>query len=169
MAVDVPQLENALRRGVSDLALAIGALEAHWEACCGDPDHLPPVQLRSTLDMMQEALRSSGGGPKAPPGGANEDHPTPFVLDRVENPHPRMLAEAIAARQAARDAVADLDRALGGLEPNDLGPDIIAALDARSYWRGYLAAMAGATGCDPADLEAWMDRNDPPDVAVVIR
>lgn len=54
---DVQRLRQALRQGVSDLALAIGTLEAHWEFCCGNPEHLPPVQLRTTLDQMQEALR----------------------------------------------------------------------------------------------------------------
>lgn len=65
-----------------------------------------------------------------------------FVLDRAENPHPRMLAGARLARDAAR-------KAWGG-SPTEIGT--------RRYWDGYLAAMADATGCDPADLEAWMDR-----------
>lgn len=52
-----------------------------------------------------------------------------FVLDRTENPHPVMLQGAKAARDA------------GG-----------------AYWQGYMRAMADATGCDPSDLEAWMDR-----------
>lgn len=49
-------LREALRRGVGDLALAIGSLEAHWEVCCGDPEHLPPVELRTTLAAMTAAL-----------------------------------------------------------------------------------------------------------------
>ena len=60
----------------------------------------------------------------------------PFVLDRVENPHPRMLAGALKARGASGDSA-----------------------EARAYWDGYMAAMADATGEPVADLEAWMDRN----------
>lgn len=53
----------------------------------------------------------------------------PFVLERVENPHPKMLAGALEARAAG-------------------GP----------YWDGYLRAMADATG-EPEDaLIAWMER-----------
>lgn len=52
-----------------------------------------------------------------------------FVLERVENPHPVMLAGARAARE------------LGG-----------------DYWRGYLQAMADATGESHEALIAWMER-----------
>lgn len=52
-----------------------------------------------------------------------------FSLDRTENPHPRMLQEA---------------------------------LQARAYWRGYLAAMAAATGESEDAIEEWMDRNASP-------
>lgn len=61
-----------------------------------------------------------------------------FVLERTENPHPRMLAEAIEARRRAR--------AVGGKE-------------AVYYWTGFMAAMAAATGETPAALNAWIDRH----------
>lgn len=66
---------------------------------------------------------------------------TPFVLDLVENPHPRMLAEALAVRAAAETAKGSTGRRR------------------RAFWNGYLAAMAAATGRTPADLKAWMDRH----------
>lgn len=53
----------------------------------------------------------------------------PFVLERVENPHPKMLAGALEARA-------------GG------GP----------FWDGYLRAMADATGEAEEALIAWMER-----------
>ena len=65
-----------------------------------------------------------------------------FALDLDSNPHPRMLVGALAVRAAARR--------------NVVGP-------ARHRWEGYLTAMADATGCDPTDLEAWMDRHEDPD------
>lgn len=61
-----------------------------------------------------------------------------FVLDRVENPHPRMLAEGIEARRRAR--------AIGGKE-------------ATYYWAGFIACMAAATGETPEALNAWIDRH----------
>lgn len=67
-----------------------------------------------------------------------------FVLDKADNPHPRMLAGARRARSRASDLA-------------HAGSDTDAAHVA-GFWDGYLAAMADATGCDPADLEAWMDR-----------
>ena len=63
-----------------------------------------------------------------------------FVLDRTENPHPRMLAGALRAR----------DEAIRG------------GRTAHFFWRGYLAAMADATGEAAEDIERWMDRNAPP-------
>lgn len=65
----------------------------------------------------------------------------PFVLDRAENPHPRMLAEALELRAEARW------KGVG---------HVVAR------WDGYLAAMCAATGCTAADIEAWMDRHDLP-------
>lgn len=53
-----------------------------------------------------------------------------FVLERVENPHPKMLAGALVAQE------------LGG-----------------EYWQGYMQAMADATGEPPEALLAWMERN----------
>jgi hypothetical protein len=73
------------------------------------------------------------------------DEPEPFVLDRVENPHPRMLAGALEARAAAL--------ATRGW-PGE------GSAHTRGVWLGYLRAMADATGCDPDELEAWMDRHD---------
>lgn len=61
----------------------------------------------------------------------------PFVLDLASNPHPRMLHAAIRYRRAAKEG-----------EPE------------RTYWLGYLAAMADATGCTEDDLEAWMDSHE---------
>lgn len=63
-----------------------------------------------------------------------------FSLDRTENPHPRMLAGALAARRAAR-----LDK---------------RGSDANRYWHGYLQAMCDATGEDSEDIIAWMDRHE---------
>jgi len=70
----------------------------------------------------------------------------PFVLDRVENPHPRMLAAALQLRAAAAGTY-------------DGRPTTEARTAVRAEWRGYLRAMADATGCSPADLEAWLDRH----------
>lgn len=60
-----------------------------------------------------------------------------FVLDRTENPHPRMLGEALLARSIKFDSS-----------------------EALAYWHGYLAAMCGATGCPPDEIEAWMDHHE---------
>lgn len=60
-----------------------------------------------------------------------------FVLDRAENPHPRMLAEALLARATRFDST-----------------------EALAYWHGYLAAMCGATGCPPDEIEAWLIHNE---------
>lgn len=59
----------------------------------------------------------------------------PFVLELESNPHPRMLQEALAARRAAK-----------WWKPWRI-----------LYWRGYFDAMVGATGCDPADMHAWVE------------
>ena len=61
-----------------------------------------------------------------------------FVLDKTENPHPKMLAGAIHARRTAR--------ALGGDRT-------------LHYWAGYLQAMCDATGETPEALNAWIDRH----------
>jgi malonyl CoA-acyl carrier protein transacylase len=63
----------------------------------------------------------------------------PFVLDRVENPHPRMLAAALELRRRAH---------LVGM-----------AGAAADRWRGYLDAMCDATGETPEAIEAWLDRH----------
>ena len=64
----------------------------------------------------------------------------PFVLDLDSNPHPRMLAGALAARRGIKESATWSYK--------------------RGYWAGYLNAMCDATGCDPDDLEAWMDRHE---------
>lgn len=61
-----------------------------------------------------------------------------FALDKESNPHPRMLAVALKARRSARFFGTPSDKA---------------------YWKGYRQAMADATGCDPKDIEEWMDHN----------
>jgi nucleoside 2-deoxyribosyltransferase len=60
----------------------------------------------------------------------------PFVLDHGDNPHPRMLTEALELRADARR--------------NVVGP-------ARFRWEGGLQMMAAATGETPQAIEAWMD------------
>jgi len=60
-----------------------------------------------------------------------------FVLDKAENPHPRMLGEALLARASAFDS------------PRSM-----------AYWLGYRAAMCGATGCEPAELDRWLDHHE---------
>lgn len=72
----------------------------------------------------------------------------PFVLDLAENPHPRML-EGARQRRSAAQAIPERGWVFAK------SPE---AAQIRGEWFGYLAAMADATGCDPADLEAWMDR-----------
>ncbi len=61
-----------------------------------------------------------------------------FSLDMTENPHPRMLAEAMEARRKAR--------AIGGKE-------------ATYYWVGFIDCMAAATGETAEALNAWIDRH----------
>lgn len=62
--------------------------------------------------------------------------PPEFVLDRTENPHPKMLAGAREARSASH-----------------------ASPFAFGFWQGYLAAMCDATGESSEAIAAWMDRN----------
>lgn len=62
----------------------------------------------------------------------------PFVLERTENPHPVMLAGALAARAAADSRFAT---------PDD-----------RAYWAGYLRAMVDATGETAVAIITWMER-----------
>lgn len=63
----------------------------------------------------------------------------PFVLDRTENPHPRMREHALMLRRSARVS----------------GDSIVGAT-----WLGYLDAMCDATGESAADINAWLDRYD---------
>lgn len=60
-----------------------------------------------------------------------------FSLERTENPHPRMLAEAWAHRKRA-----------AWWRPR-----------AKYGWRCYRAAMCAATGETPEAIDAWMDRH----------
>lgn len=69
----------------------------------------------------------------------------PFVLDLASNPHPRMLAEALELRAAARAR-----RRCRWLR---------RAVAARSRWAGYRQALIAATGADPDDVDAWLDRH----------
>jgi hypothetical protein len=68
-----------------------------------------------------------------------------FSLERTENPHPRMLTEALKRRDAARRT-----RGWPGM----------ASASTRAEWAGYLAAMCDATGESPEAIEAWMDRHE---------
>lgn len=61
-----------------------------------------------------------------------------FVLDLDSNPHPVMLAGALAARRRAR-----------------VGEDVDQA-----FWNGYLRAMADATGCSVSDLKSWLNAHE---------
>src|SRR5262249_19614136 len=89
---------------------ALTAMRSYLEAAKGE---LP--FLVDDLQQMFPELRDEAGR---------------FALDQVQNPHPAMLAGALAARD-----------------------------DGGDYWRGYMQAMADATGSPSRDLEAWMDRN----------
>lgn len=62
-----------------------------------------------------------------------------FVLDLESNPHPRMLRGGLEARQRARDQVTTA---------------------AAAIWYGYLSAMCDATGCEPEEIGAWLDRHE---------
>lgn len=62
----------------------------------------------------------------------------PFALDRIENPHPDLLDDALRTRARARNRPWD---------------EVTAA-----EWRGLLRGMARATGCTEPDIETWMDR-----------
>lgn len=66
------------------------------------------------------------------------------MLDAVENPHPRMLAGALAARKVAAQHPACVA---------EFCPYV-------ARWAGYLAAMVDATGCHPGELVAWLDRHE---------
>lgn len=64
--------------------------------------------------------------------------PEEFVLELVENPHPKMLSGALSTRAVADSCFAT---------PAD-----------RAYWEGYLQAMVDATGESREALVAWMER-----------
>lgn len=63
-----------------------------------------------------------------------------FSLDLAENPHPRMLAGALAARRVAQRS----------RRPSD----------EHRYWNGYRQAMCDATGETPEAIDAWLDRHE---------
>ncbi len=64
-----------------------------------------------------------------------------FVLDLESNPHPKMLARALALRAAAQDP--------------DLDDDGLAM--AWSVWSGYVLAMCDATGVARPAMEKWLE------------
>lgn len=64
----------------------------------------------------------------------------PFVLDRAENPHPRLLALAVKARRSARRF------------PNDMAH--------QSYYLGVLHACVEATGCADHEVVGWLDHHE---------
>lgn len=78
---------------------------------------------------------------------AMDDGPE-FVLDRTENPHPRMRDHALQLRRTARVS----------------GDHVIAA-----QWLGYLEAMCDATGESSEAINGWLDRFDSPSIAEEIR
>lgn len=71
-----------------------------------------------------------------------------FVLDRAENPHPKLLEYALLARANAR-AATELH-----------GPLRDHEVDWRTAFRFYMKAMADATGCPEEELEAWLDHHE---------
>lgn len=64
----------------------------------------------------------------------------PFILDRVENPHPVMRDRALNLRRIA---------ALGG-----------GSVETFMQWQGYLWCMSDATGLDAEEINAWLDKYD---------
>lgn len=70
----------------------------------------------------------------------------PFVLDRDENPHPRLREHALALRRAAR---ATDDPIVGAL------------------WLGYTDCACDATGWNAETWNAWLDQYDDFDLALV--
>lgn len=107
---------------------------AEWRAyCTADADTTHVRGTRAWTDEVNDCLVDVATA------DARYGHAVTFVLDLDSNPHPRMLAEALEARSKSvtRGLLSDCD-----------------------YWRGFLAAMAAATGCEPADLVAWMDRHE---------
>lgn len=94
------------------------------------------VHLGREMGVPFERTRSCYG--KGEPCGvclACREREKAFVLERTENPHPRMLREALELRSRVT----------------------FSAIDA-GLWRGFLAAMCAATGESPEAIEAWMDR-----------
>lgn len=75
------------------------------------------------------AAHNTPGAGRPNPELSAESVAPEFVLEQVENPHPKMLTGAVAAREQGGD-----------------------------FWNGYLQAMADATGESPEDLIAWMER-----------
>lgn len=71
----------------------------------------------------------------------------PFVLDRDDNPHPRLLELALAARRRARLAAGNFAAA--------------------SYYLGALHACCAATGCDESEIVGWLDAHDRTDLSAL--
>ncbi|MES1975700.1 MAG: hypothetical protein V4472_24855 [Pseudomonadota bacterium] len=67
-----------------------------------------------------------------------------FVLDLESNPHPKMLAGAIAARAAMKR------QKLGTTEAHYRS----------GVWWGYVQAMADATGCDREEIVRWVRHHE---------
>lgn len=93
----------------------------------------PP--LRDAVAAVEGELRHLWGDQAA----AEE-----FVLDRTENPHPRMLTEAWGLRSACEGLI-DVPGA--------------AAAEVRGKWLGFLQCMCAATGESSEAITAWMERN----------
>jgi len=73
-----------------------------------------------------------------------------FVLDKVENPHPRMRSSALEYRRRAQTVRKAIHV---GAKPTAA---MVALL---MQWDTYLEAMCDATGCTPAEIEEWLDRD----------
>jgi hypothetical protein len=127
-----------------------------WDACLGllertsglfrslnrsairlDPDW-PEEEFQGTKDALDDYVYPDSGPPPFERLAAIEAE---FVLDRDENPHPRLLALALAARR--RSCV--------------LGSGNLAA---QSYYLGILHACVEATGCEESEIVGWLDAHD---------
>src|SRR5262245_13204369 len=75
----------------------------------------------------------------------------PFALDHVDNPHPRMRQRALELRTRAKLVTRNIKTA------STL--DLAAQLSVLVEWQTYREAMCDATGCTPAQIEAWLDRD----------
>lgn len=89
-------------------------------------------------------------GPSVPGEGdevsdKTDSTPRPtFVLSLDDNPHPEMLERAIERRRLSR------------LESDNHS----SCFTFRDRWRGFMEAMAAATGYEASVIEAWMDHHE---------